>query len=172
MTSVSQDSRVRDPCLPGFLRPAQTFHAHSSHVDTFHRSGRRAGRLHGGDSAPGRSAARGDRASRVSAHDAGVFCLRVPARFIATHLPAYLQLCGVAPGVSAWALGLIGLFNAGGTWTFGQLAAPYSQKRLLAMIYLLRTLFIVAFVSAPITATSTSCSPRQWACCGWEYHRW
>jgi MFS family permease len=32
--------------------------------------------------------------------------------FITTHLPAYLQLCGVAPGVSATALGLIGLFNA------------------------------------------------------------
>jgi len=75
--------------------------------------------------------------------------------FITTHLPAYLQLCGVAPGVSATALGLIGLFNAIGTWVFGQLGARYSQKRLLAMIYLLRTVFIVAFVSAPITATST-----------------
>ena len=63
--------------------------------------------------------------------------------FITTHLPAYLQLCGVAPGVGATALGLIGLFNAIGTYIFGLLGARYSQKHLLALIYLLRTLFIV-----------------------------
>ncbi|HYT48640.1 MAG TPA: MFS transporter [Burkholderiales bacterium] len=75
--------------------------------------------------------------------------------FITTHLPAYLQLCGVAPGVAASALGLIGLFNAVGTYLFGLLGARYSQKHLLAMIYLLRTLFIVAFLLAPISAATT-----------------
>ena len=75
--------------------------------------------------------------------------------FITTHLPAYLQLCGVAPGVAASALGLIGLFNAVGTYMFGLLGARYSQKHLLAMIYLLRTLIIVAFLLAPISAAST-----------------
>ncbi len=75
--------------------------------------------------------------------------------FIATHLPAYLAICGVAPGVGASALALIGLFNAMGTYTFGLLGARYSQKHLLAMIYLLRTLFIVIFLAAPISAVST-----------------
>jgi predicted MFS family arabinose efflux permease len=75
--------------------------------------------------------------------------------FITTHLPAYLQLCGVAPGVAASALGLIGLFNAIGTYMFGLLGARYSQKHLLAMIYLLRTLFIVIFLLVPISAAST-----------------
>jgi predicted MFS family arabinose efflux permease len=75
--------------------------------------------------------------------------------FLTTHLPAYLALCGVAPGVGATALGLIGLFNAVGTYTFGLLGARYSQKHLLALIYLLRTLFIVVFLVAPISATST-----------------
>ena len=75
--------------------------------------------------------------------------------FITTHLPAYLQLCGVNPGVSATALGLIGLFNTIGTWCFGQLGARYSQKRLLALIYLLRTLFICVFLWTPISAAST-----------------
>jgi predicted MFS family arabinose efflux permease len=75
--------------------------------------------------------------------------------FLTTHLPAYLALCGVAPGVGATALGLIGLFNAIGTYIFGQLGARYSQKHLLALIYLLRTLFIVAFLLAPISAAST-----------------
>ena len=75
--------------------------------------------------------------------------------FITTHLPAYLQLCGVAPGVSATALGLIGLFNTIGTYGFGLLGARYSQKHLLALIYLLRTLFIIGFLLVPISATST-----------------
>jgi predicted MFS family arabinose efflux permease len=75
--------------------------------------------------------------------------------FITTHLPAYLQLCGVVPGVAASALGLIGLFNAVGTYMFGLLGARYSQKHLLALIYLMRTLFIVGFLLAPISAAST-----------------
>jgi predicted MFS family arabinose efflux permease len=75
--------------------------------------------------------------------------------FLTTHLPAYLALCGVAPGVGATALGLIGLFNAIGTYIFGLLGARYSQKHLLALIYLLRTLFIVIFLIAPISAAST-----------------
>jgi predicted MFS family arabinose efflux permease len=75
--------------------------------------------------------------------------------FITTHLPAYLQLCGVAPGVGATALALIGLFNTVGTYVFGVLGARYSQKHLLALIYLLRTLIIVLFLAAPITAEST-----------------
>jgi len=75
--------------------------------------------------------------------------------FITTHLPAYLQLCGVAPGVGATALALIGLFNTAGTYAFGLLGARYSQKHLLALIYLLRTLIIVIFVAAPVTAEST-----------------
>jgi len=75
--------------------------------------------------------------------------------FITTHLPAYLQLCGVNPAVSASALALIGLFNTVGTYVFGLLGARYSQKHLLALIYLLRTLFIVAFLLVPVSATST-----------------
>jgi predicted MFS family arabinose efflux permease len=69
--------------------------------------------------------------------------------FITTHLPAYLQLCGVAPGVGASALALIGIFNAVGTYIF------YSQKHLLALIYLLRTLFIVVFLLVPIAPATT-----------------
>ena len=75
--------------------------------------------------------------------------------FLTTHLPSYLALCGVAPGVGATALGLIGLFNAIGTYLFGHLGARYSQKHLLALIYLLRTLFIAAFLLAPVSAAST-----------------
>ena len=75
--------------------------------------------------------------------------------FITTHLPAYLALCGVAPGVGATALGLIGLFNAVGTYMFGHLGARYSQKHLLAFIYLARTLIIVVFLATPISTATT-----------------
>src|SRR6185295_11286842 len=75
--------------------------------------------------------------------------------FLTTHLPSYLALCGVAPGVGATALGLIGLFNAIGTYIFGQLGARYSQKHLLAFIYLARTAIIVLFLAMPISAAST-----------------
>ncbi|MFM9883192.1 MAG: MFS transporter [Burkholderiales bacterium] len=75
--------------------------------------------------------------------------------FLTTHLPAYLQLCGVAPGVGASALALIGLFNAIGTYIFGLLGARYSEKHLLALIYLLRTFFIAVFLLLPIDAAST-----------------
>jgi predicted MFS family arabinose efflux permease len=75
--------------------------------------------------------------------------------FLTTHLPAYLQICGVAPGVGASALGLIGLFNTIGTYMFGLLGARYSAKHLLALIYLLRTVFIALFLLVPISAAST-----------------
>ena len=75
--------------------------------------------------------------------------------FITTHLPQYLQLCGVAPSVGAQALALIGLCNTIGTYIFGLLGARYSQKRLLALIYGVRTCFIAIFLLLPVTATST-----------------
>ena len=75
--------------------------------------------------------------------------------FITTHLATYLQICGVPPGVAASALALIGAFNAVGTYLFGLLGARYSQKHLLALIYLFRTLIIIVFLLAPISQAST-----------------
>jgi len=75
--------------------------------------------------------------------------------FITAYLPSYLALCGVAPGVGATALALIGLFNAIGTYVFGQLGARHSQKHLLALIYLLRTVTIAAFLLLPVSAATT-----------------
>src|SRR5204863_6345309 len=67
--------------------------------------------------------------------------------FITTHLPKYLEICGVSPAVGAQALGLIGFFNTIGTYLFGLAGARYSPKKLLAMIYGLRTVFICLFVA-------------------------
>lgn len=75
--------------------------------------------------------------------------------FILTHLPQYLEICGVSPAVGAQALALIGLCNTFGTYAFGILGARYSQKRLLALIYGLRTVFIATFLLVPVSAAST-----------------
>ncbi|MGY4155510.1 putative MFS family arabinose efflux permease [Bradyrhizobium sp. USDA 4461] len=75
--------------------------------------------------------------------------------FITAHLPRFLGLCGLPPSVGATALGLIGVFNAIGSYTYGVLGARYSRKRLLAGIYAIRTLTIIAYISFPITEPST-----------------
>jgi predicted MFS family arabinose efflux permease len=75
--------------------------------------------------------------------------------FLTTHLPQYLELCGLSPSVGAQALGLIGLFNTIGTYIFGHLGARYSQKRLLALLYGTRTVFICIFLAVPVTVTTT-----------------
>ncbi len=75
--------------------------------------------------------------------------------FLTTHLPEFLAICGLSPTISATAIGIIGLANAVGSYVFGLLGARYSKKRLLALIYLLRTLTIALYLSAPITAVST-----------------
>jgi predicted MFS family arabinose efflux permease len=75
--------------------------------------------------------------------------------FITTHLPQFLIICGLPPSVGASALGLIGLGNAVGSYVVGLLGARYSQKRLLALIYLLRTVAIAVYLATPISAAST-----------------
>lgn len=75
--------------------------------------------------------------------------------FIVIHLPTYLALCGIPPAASATALGLIGLGNAVGSYVIGILGARFSQKKLLALIYLLRTITIGLYLALPISIPST-----------------
>jgi predicted MFS family arabinose efflux permease len=86
---------------------------------------------------------------------AAFFACGFQLMFITVHLPAYLALCGIAPAVGATALGVIGIANAVGSYVAGLLGARYSKKRLLALIYLLRTAAIVGFLAVPVSATST-----------------
>lgn len=75
--------------------------------------------------------------------------------FIATHLPKYLDICGLPPSVGAGALALIGVGNACGALMAGYLGSRYGNKLVLASIYLLRTLAITLFVFLPIGPTGT-----------------
>lgn len=75
--------------------------------------------------------------------------------FITTHLPNYLSICGIDPGVGAQALALIGLFNAFGSLLFGWLGGRYSKRFLLGGIYVLRSLIITAYFMTTPTPTTT-----------------
>jgi MFS family permease len=86
---------------------------------------------------------------------AAFFACGFQLTFVTVHLPAYLVSCGVPAVVGATAMGLIGLCNTAGSYAIGHLGARVSEKRLLATIYLLRTLTILVFVALPVSVPST-----------------
>lgn len=84
----------------------------------------------------------------------GFFTCGFQLAFIATHLPTYLGLCGMPTAAGATALAMIGLFNMIGSWGCGWLGGHYRQRNVLAWIYALRGIAIVAFFAAPKTEAS------------------
>ena len=50
---------------------------------------------------------------------------------------------------------MIGLFNVGGSYLFGWLGGRYSKRVLLGGIYVLRSLFMVAYFMVPPSPAST-----------------
>ena len=87
---------------------------------------------------------------------AGFFACGFQLAFLVTHLPAYLQLCGLPMGVGAAALAAIGLFNIAGSlawgWAGERLAPP---QACLAALYALRVLAALAYWLGPKTAETT-----------------
>lgn len=96
----------------------------------------------------------------------GFFSCGYQLAFITAHFPAFIaEMCGpIGPGslvsavgvtslagLGALSIAVIGLFNIGGTLFAGWLGNRVSRKRLLATIYLLRTLVAAAFIMNPIT---------------------
>jgi predicted MFS family arabinose efflux permease len=75
--------------------------------------------------------------------------------FITTHLPTYLDICGIDPSVGSTALALVGLFNVLGSYLFGWLGGVYSKRVLLGSIYVLRSLIIALYFSMPPSPMST-----------------
>jgi predicted MFS family arabinose efflux permease len=85
---------------------------------------------------------------------AGYFVCGFQVVFIGVHLPAYLKDHGLSPNVATTALALIGLFNVIGTYTAGSLGQRLPKRHILATIYALRAVVIVAFVLAPLSPWS------------------
>ena len=70
--------------------------------------------------------------------------------FLSTHLPSYLDLCGLDPMLSAKALGVIGGFNVLGSLFFGWAGGRYNKLLLLGGIYVLRSFGMAwYFLSVP-----------------------
>jgi predicted MFS family arabinose efflux permease len=75
--------------------------------------------------------------------------------FLTTHLPSYLDLCGMDPMLSAQALGVIGGFNVLGSLFFGWAGGRWNKLMLLGMIYTLRSLALAWYFMALPTPAGT-----------------
>src|SRR5215207_1673994 len=75
--------------------------------------------------------------------------------FLATHLPAYLALCGQDPMLSAQAIAVIGGVNCLGSLAAGWLGARYPKHVLLGLLYILRAFVFTAYFMLPPTPATT-----------------
>jgi len=75
--------------------------------------------------------------------------------FLTTHLPAYLDICGMDPMLSAKALGLIGGFNVLGSLFFGWAGGRVNKLLLLGGIYICRSMGFIWFFHASPTPETT-----------------
>lgn len=85
---------------------------------------------------------------------AGYFVCGFQVVFIGVHMPSYLKDKGLSPQVASYALALIGLFNVFGTYIAGTLGQKLAKRKILAAIYLGRSLAIAVFLWAPLSPTS------------------
>lgn len=84
----------------------------------------------------------------------GFFTCGFQLLFITVHLPAYLVDRGLSVDAGAWAIGIVGLFNIIGSIAAGWLGDRMPKRYLLSVIYLLRSLAVVAFITLPVTTGS------------------
>ena len=85
---------------------------------------------------------------------AGYFVCGFQVVFIGVHMPSYLKDHGLSPQVATTALALIGLFNVFGTYAAGVLGQHLAKRHILATIYALRSVAIIAFLLLPLTPAS------------------
>ena len=84
----------------------------------------------------------------------GFFTCGFQLAFISVHLPAYLVDRGLPVQTGGWVIATIGLFNIIGSLGVGWLQNQVPKRYILSMIYLIRVISIVAFISFPITTFS------------------
>ena len=85
---------------------------------------------------------------------AGYFVCGFQVVFIGVHMPSYLKDKGLPPEVASHTLMLIGFFNVFGTYTAGVLGQRLAKRKILAFIYLARSVAIALFLLAPLTPWS------------------
>jgi len=99
----------------------------------------------------------------------GFFSCGYQLGFVTAHFPAFVtEVCGaIDPGgllaglgisstsqLGAWAIGLIGVANIGGTILAGKLGQHFQKRHLLALVYTGRTILASWFILTPMTPTS------------------
>lgn len=84
----------------------------------------------------------------------GYFVCGFQVVFIGVHLPSYLIDQQLSAQTGTTVLALVGLFNVAGTWVAGWLGGRFSKPRLLALLYLTRSLVISLFIFLPLSETS------------------
>lgn len=84
----------------------------------------------------------------------GFFVCGFQVAFITVHFPKYLEILNIDLRIAALALSLIGLCNIVGTFACGILGGKFPKKWVLAWLYFLRSLCIVAMLVAPKTETN------------------
>lgn len=82
---------------------------------------------------------------------AGFFVCGFQVAFIAMHLPVFTNELGFSPEVGAFSISLIGLANIAGCIIAGKLGQIYSPIYPLSLLYFLRSVSIIIFISLPIT---------------------
>ena len=75
--------------------------------------------------------------------------------FLTTHLPSYLDLCGMDPMLGAQALATIGAFNVLGSLFFGWAGGRWNKQALLGLLYVSRSTVLAVYFSTPPTMAST-----------------
>ncbi len=84
---------------------------------------------------------------------AGFFVCGFHVAFLGTHLPNVVAMCGLPPSISAWSLGLLGLFNIFGSLGMGLAVGRWRMKSLLSLVYAARAVAVMIFLASPKTAT-------------------
>ena len=85
---------------------------------------------------------------------AGYFVCGFQLAFIGIHMPTYLRDQSLSADVAGYALALIGLFNVFGTYPVGLLGQKLSKPKILAAIYIGRSVAIAVFLWAPLSPMS------------------
>jgi MFS family permease len=84
----------------------------------------------------------------------GFFTCGFQLAFITVHMPAYLADHGLPAYVGGWTIGVIGLFNIIGSLCAGWLGGRLPKRYILSVIYLIRALAVLAFITFPVTPAS------------------
>ncbi len=85
---------------------------------------------------------------------AGFFVCGFHIAFFQTHLPTIVARAGLAPGIGAAALAIVGAFNVIGSFASGRLADRFPKRYVLSAIYGLRFVAIGLFALVPISANT------------------